>query len=69
MASQFGFRISGRNLNEADDPARAALTTQGQSPAIRRKPVRENQIGAVGTEVDPPSRAAVDRDQTQPPAL
>ena len=37
MTSQFGFRISRLDLDEADDSARAACTTHGQSPAIGRK--------------------------------
>ena len=37
MASQVSSRTSGRNINEADDSAHAAHTTQGQSPAIGRK--------------------------------
>src|SRR5215510_3631665 len=37
MASQFGFLTPCRKINEADDSARAARTTHGQSPAIWRK--------------------------------
>ena len=34
MATQFSFPVSCLGINEADDPARAACTTHGQSPAI-----------------------------------